>query len=208
MMRKVTLALAVVSAVLSTQASAELFGFAMGRSANVANYTNLSVEGGIQVGDVDFYGARATFKLSDQLAAYGDFGIADFDYGYGYDDDGFAFGGGVIYSLLGLLPDVDTAVKGGFHLASGDHVDYSAFSVRGLISGDVPTQNVTMNWYGSLGLEFINYDFDFCNYCDDSDTELAFGGGVVLPIGPGEAYGGLEYIDDMMLAVGYRVGLQ
>lgn len=208
-MKKVTLALAVAVALASSQVSAELFSVASGRSANVANYSQLSVEGGVQVGDLDFYGARGTFKLSDRLAAYGDLGIADFDYG----DDGFAFGGGVVYTLSGLMSGVDTAVNGSFHLASGDDVDYTAFAVRGLFSGDIPTQDVTMNWYASLGLEFLSYEAEVCGFgscvsADDSDTELAFGGGVVLPIGPGEAYGGLEYVDDMMLAVGYRVGLQ
>ncbi|MDO6460001.1 hypothetical protein Q4485_04780 [Granulosicoccaceae sp. 1_MG-2023] len=213
-MKKLALALAVSGAIMSSTASAEVFGFAFGRSANVANYTNLSVEGGIQVGDLDFYGARATYKLNQQLAVYGDLGLADYDFN---GDDGFAFGGGLIYTLDGVLPEIDTALNGSFHMSSGDYVDFTAFSVRAVFSDDIPTQNVTMNWYGSVGLEYLSADVDVCDVygvnfgrCtySDSDTELAFGGGVVLPLGPGEAYGGLEYVDDMMLAVGYRVGLQ
>ena len=208
-MRKVTLAVVITAALASSQASAELFAVAQARSANVANYAPMSAEAGIQVGDLDFYGARGTFKLNDNMAVYGDLGIADFDYG----DDGFAFGGGLIYAIPGVLEGIHTAVNGSFHMASADHVDYTAFAIRGLFSGDIPTQDVTMNWYGSVGLEFLSYEVEYCSFgscrsADDSDTELAFGGGVVLPIGPGEAYGGLEYVDDMMLAVGYRVGLQ
>lgn len=207
-MKKTTLVLAMTGVMVSGHASAEALGFAFGRSANVANYAGLSVEGAAQVGDLDTLGARATVKINDRAAVYGDFGIADFDYG----DDGLTLGGGLIYSIPGLLPDLDTALTGSFHYASGDDIDWNNIALRGVVSGDVPTRDVTLTWYGNVGLDVISWDADnLCNGngCgDDSDTEVALGGGVILPVGPGEAYGGLEYIDDVLLAVGYRVGLQ
>ena len=207
-MNKTVPLIAFAGVLLSHQASAELLGFALGRSTNVANYSDLSVEGAAQVGDLDTLGARATCRLNERAALYGDLGIADFDYA----DDGIAFGGGLIYAIPGLLPDLDTALTGSFHYAAADDIDWNNIALRGVVSGEVPTRDVTLTWYGTVGLDVISWDADIdCNGygCgDDSDTEVALGGGVILPVGPGEAYGGLEYIDDMLLAVGYRVGLQ
>ncbi len=39
---------------------------------------------------------------------------------------------------------------------------------------------------------------------ENNDSEIGIGGGVYMPLGPGEIYVGVENIDDMFVGVGYR----
>jgi len=43
---------------------------------------------------------------------------------------------------------------------------------------------------------------------DDTENELGFGGGVVLPVGPGEAYAGVDLIDELQFGLGFRYFVQ
>ena len=43
---------------------------------------------------------------------------------------------------------------------------------------------------------------------DDSETELGFGGGIVIPNASGEFYLGIDIIDEMIFGGGFRYFLQ
>ena len=188
---------------------AEYLGLPYGNSANVADQGNLAVEGGIQLGDLDNFIARASLKMSDQLSVYGDLGFTDVDSNVrGYDSDsGLNFGAGAVLSLGPLAEGMEFGVLGSLHLATTDDFDWTGFAVRGIASGQLAVENLEAQWYGSAGIEFLSVSVDGCGRCDADDTELAFGGGIIYPIGPGEAFGGIDYVDDFTLGGGYRINL-
>lgn len=84
--------LALATAVLSVNASAEILGLMHGRSANPASMSQLSAEAGLIIGgDLDSCGVRLNYVLSDRMSVYGDLVLTDAG---GFNGDGFGFGGG------------------------------------------------------------------------------------------------------------------
>ena len=196
-------------------AHAELFGLLNGRSADPSNLTPLSVEGGIVTGgDFQTFGARVNYVVSPQLTVFGDFGLSEADAGIGSDADGNSFGGGVFFFLgqQQFLPQFDIAAKLSYHLASlefgGTDVDYNNLSIEGLLSSSEPFTEGGLKWYANAGINRIDADIDFVGFNSESDTELLLGGGVTLPLGPGEAYGGIDLIDSIQFGAGYRFFVQ
>lgn len=208
--------LAVSSALITANANAEALGFSYGRSANVSDYSQVSLEGALQVGETDIYGGRLTAKLANNLAVYGDLGFISLDERYA--DDGTTLGAGLAYEIEKLIPNLDTAINVSYHSASFDDridYDYSDFAIKGLISGNLAVEGAShpVTWYASAGLEFLSVEAKSCvnvfgnQGCiksDDDDTELAFGGGVIAGLNKGEIYVGGEYVDGFSLAAGYR----
>lgn len=191
----VGLALLLVSGV----ASAEYLGFSNGRTADLTRLPDLSVEGGFSTGDfgvADYQniGLRVNYRLSPGLMFFGDLAMSEVGRA-----DGTALGLGVFYSLEGIFENLDAAVKGGFHKS-----DYGRFygeldtlSVEFLISGLSPLTSSGMMWFANIGLHRSDGG-------RSSETDLLLGGGLVLPLSTGEAYLGLDLIDEMVVGLGYR----
>ncbi len=190
-----------------THAHAEYLGLPYGRSADISSHAELAVEGGVQLGDIDNFMARASLKLNDRLSLYGDLGFSDADHSVG-SDSGVSFGGGAVFGLGQLAEGVDFGGLASLHLASTGDLDWTDLAFRVIASGELPVQDIKAAWYGSLGIEFLDVSVDNCRICDADDTEFAFGGGIIYPIGPGEAYGGLDYVDDLTIGGGYRISLR
>jgi len=211
---------------ISVSAQADIFGSPSGRSANPANNPDLSIEGSFNTsGDYQNIGARVNYQATDVLTVYGDFGLSEFN-NFGADVDGNAFGLGIFYYLPDLsdsmqaLNTMDVAVQASFHSAalelnSDFDVDYSVLAAALLVSPkEAFNPDNGMNWYANFGLSRIATDVSFRNTGlnfggSNSDIELQIGAGVYLPgVGPGTAYAGIDFIDEIIFGIGYRYGFQ
>lgn len=201
---------------ISVSAQAEWWGAPSGRSANPANNPDMSVEGAFSTsGDYQNIGARFNYTLNESMTIYGDFGLGDFI------DDGTSFGAGLYYYLPSLsksasfLGRYDFAAQGSYHQLSGDF-GVSALSLAMLVSPKIPLIPANgLNWYGNVGLTRLSvdlpgYNFGFGRIGGGSvtSTEIQIGGGVYMPVGPGSVYAGVDMIDEFILGIGYRFGIQ
>lgn len=205
---------ATLAALSAGSAHAELFGLLNGRSADPASIAPLSVEGGIVTGgDFQNIGARVNYQVSPQLTVFGDFGLAEVDAGFGVEPDGNAFGAGLFFFLgdQQFLPQFDIAGKISYHVANlefrSTDFDYNVLSIEGLLSSPEPLTAGGLRWYTNAGFNRLDTDVDTERGGDD-DTELLLGGGVILPLGPGEVYGGVDLIDEIQFGAGYRYVVQ
>ena len=202
---KVLLTIAGVSgACVSAPALAEMFGLLNGRSADVSRMSDTSVEAGAIFGDVrdadyEHFGARFNYKINPTIMAYGDLGNSEAS-----DADGLAFGVGAFIQMDGVLTARDFAVHASVHrakLEAGNFDDsFTSITVEALITGRDPFgASGNMFWNSSIGLNRLSGG-------SDSDTELTFSGGVVLPVASqsGEFYASILYIDDISFGGGYR----
>lgn len=208
-MKKILSLLVVLPALIFTQpVLAEAIGLPYARSSNVETHEYLTVEAGVQLGWFDNYVARATMRVGDKLSVYGDLGLYSLSWGYGYGSEtGLSFGAGGLYSLGQFVEDIDIGILSSFHYGSTDHFSTTDLAFRGQASTEIPTANAVLTLYGSVGLEFLNREYDNCNnYCDFSYTKFVLGGGAVYPVGPGEAFASLELVDGASLGFGYRMG--
>jgi len=189
---------------ISTPALSETLGLLNGRSADVSRMTDRSVEvgaifGDVRDGDYEHFGARFNYKVNPTMMAYGDLGNTDVE-----DADGLAFGLGAFFQMDGVLTGNDFAIHGSVHRVKLERDRFedtvTSITVEALITGKEPIgASGSMFWNSSVGLNRISGD-------GDSDTELTFSGGVVLPNAAqsGEFYAGILYVDDMAFGAGYR----
>ena len=185
----------------STSAFAEFFGMPNGRSANIASQADRSVEVGFVTGDFgensyQHFGGRFNFKFSPEAILYVDAGNSEIE-----DFDGMVLGVGMFYQIEGLVSGFDTAIRAGYH--TGDvkrtgffDVDVSQINLEAIISGTNVGQS-DFGWYANLGVHKAELG-------DDDETEIGFGGGVVLPLTIGEFYFGADLIDELIFGGGIR----
>ena len=196
---------------LASTASAQLLGVDTARSANVSEYSQYSIEGAVELGEADLFGARAGMNVGNGLAVFGNLGLLGID---GADSE-LAYGGGVIYEIEQLIEGFDTAITGSFHRVSYDagynsDVTFSSLTVRGLVSAPLDVEfNYPLTWYASAGFERLTAKFEACflGNCaneSNSDIEVAFGGGVIADIEQGEVFVGADYVDGFTVTAGYR----
>lgn len=202
---------AIVSvAVLSSTVHAEYLGLIPGREANPAKTTDLTVELGFvsgDLGDVDYQNiaARVNYRLSPEVVLTGTAGIAEFA-----QTDGVPLGIGVSYHLSNqrISEKVELAGRASYHF--GDFSlrdlegDLTSLALEVLVSGAKPLMDNGLAWYSNVGYHRITVDFGR----SDSTNELGIGAGLVLPTGLGEAYFGVEHIDEMSFGLGIRYFVQ
>ena len=187
---------------ISSQVSAGLLGTVNGRTADFTRMPDLSVEGFFNFGDfddVDYQnlGARVNYRLSPGVILHGDVGLTEIG-----NFDTLTFGFGAFYALTGLFENIDAAVKGSFHTGDFDDAgDVDVLELEFLFSGTEPIMANGLMWYANIGLHRLDFGVS-------SDTELGLGGGVVLPVALGEAYAGIDLIDELTFGIGYRYFFQ
>jgi hypothetical protein len=199
-----------VLGLLAAPLQADVFGLANGRSANMDNMADMSIEAGTTLeSDLTTYGLRFNYKLSPDMMVFGDLGLSEFG-----SADGMSFGAGVYYQLRGtsLLENTDTAVKLSYHSANLEidgctsnaffDCDFSASSlaIEGLISGDQLAET-QFGWYGNVGIHMIDVG-------SADDTEFGFGFGITGDTSFGQFYAGIDMIDELFLVGGVRYHLQ
>jgi len=183
-------------------AHAEFFGLINGRTADVANAPERSIEAGAVFGeffeaDYTHFGLRYNHKTSPELMVFANLGMSEAG-----NEDGLAFGIGAFYQLQGVLTNQDLAIKGVFNRADGDNDDLNGISLEALISGrEGIGARGDMGWYGNVGLHRFSAD-------GGSETEIGFGGGFIIPTDTGEFYAGIDLIEDITFGAGFRYYLQ
>lgn len=203
-----TLVLAV--SLLATNAHAEFFGLPNGRSASPDMLSDLSVELGFVTGDLgttDYqnFGARVNYRISPEIVFIGDIGASEFG-----QADGTPVGLGILYHLSRqrISQSVDIAAKVSYHSGeykvSGVKLDLTGLSFEALFSGRQPLTASGLGWYGNFGFHRLTVELD----SSDSSNEIGFGGGFTLPTGSGEAYVGVDLIDELTFGLGFRYFVQ
>jgi len=170
-------------------ALAEYFGLIHGRSSSG--------------NDISYFGVRFNSRVAPRLVVFGDAGTSEFG-----NADGMAFGLGMTFELTNqriLLPSLDIAFKGAYHVANfnlaNQTFNVEGFSIDLLVSG-IATEGV--GGYANFGYHHLEFELGGAQ----RTSELGFGAGLLVPIGPGEAYAGFEFIDEVTLGAGYRYFIQ
>ena len=97
-----------------TSASAGYFGLPIGRTADLGNGPDVTLEAGLttgEIGEADYEhtGVRLNYRLDPTLTLFGDFGRSSVG-----KPDGTSIGFGLHYAVEGLLPDHDTSVRAAY----------------------------------------------------------------------------------------------
>lgn len=203
-------------AVASAPVSAEYFGLLNGRSADLSQLADTSVEVGFITGDIEIgdfekdgyqqIGGRLNYRLQPELMLLADIGQSE----YG-DDDGITYGIGAFYQMGGVFTSVDFAVKGSFHTGSldvegaDDDADVQNIGIEGLFSSRDPIGESQLRWYANAGLHRLKAEF---LNASESDTGFGFGGGVFSDTANGQFYAGADLIGELTFGLGYRHYLQ
>jgi hypothetical protein len=183
----------------SSVAKAEYLGLMHGRSADVARMPSLSADVGIAFADdYQLLGARINYKLTPIFMVYGSMGFSEQG-----RSDGIPVGVGALYTLEGLVSGIDVGLKASYHRASFEvvGVDFDISNLALELIGSTQKgygANGNIDFYGNIGLQRRSSDFSF------DDTELSFGGGAIMPVGPGEVFVGVDIIDEAMFGGGFR----
>lgn len=200
------LALSLLS--LSGHSRAEYFGLMSGRSADVSTMPDKSIDAGFVTGDFaeigyQHFGARFNFRVSPISMLYLDGGQSELEE-EGDSVDGITFGVGFVYQLEGVMQNNDVALKGSYHSAKLEEdraeVEGNVLAIEVLFSGG-SLGTSQLNWYANIGMH--KFDFDLYD-----ETEIGFGGGVVMPISFGEFFAGIDIIDETTFGFGARYFLQ
>ena len=182
----------------SSLLQAEILGSPNGRSADFTRLPDLSLELHFNTGDFDVLdyqnlGLRANYRFSPGIMLFGDIGLSEVG-----SEDAVSLGFGVFYQLNGIFENIDAAVKGSYHVGDFNRfVDLDILALEFLISGVDPISSNGLMWYANAGIHRLDAGFT-------SDTEFGIGGGVVLPVSSGEAYIGIDLIDELIFGIGYR----
>jgi len=212
-MKKFVFVFIAMFSLFAQSATADFLGLGNGRSANLDNMANMSVEGGINLfSGGRLFGTRANFKASDDLLLFGDIGM------YSIGADGLAFGGGAYYQLrsVTLLENTDFGVRGAYHIAqlddSGFDLDYSEIAIDAVISGD-KLGDTELGWYANAGMHILSIETPRVNVLGFSaggtvnSNKIALAGGIVGPLSFGEYFAGIEIIDGTQFVAGIRYNL-
>ena len=184
-------------------ANAEIFGLLNGRSAAPPTWQT-AVEAGAEFSDdVLQLAVRGNYALNPTLTAFANLGFIDFDDG----GDGFQIGGGAFLHLTEqrVVPNLDVAIKPSVGFADVDGGNVLTLAGEALVSGREPLGGGSLGWYANVGLGLFRADPD--NGSSDTDLEPILGGGITLPVGTGTFYAGIDFIDEIGIGAGFRVGL-
>lgn len=187
---------------MATYAHGQQFGVPVATDASPAVGGSFSASGGIVLGDnINLYGGRFTFNMTDELSLFGDAGLVDAD----NLDMGFGVQGGALFRLP-EFPDIPLGfgVRGTFSygtISDDVDLDFMALNVMGLASFTIDEM---FSVYGVLGLAYIRTEVSFRGFSStDSDTEPAIGVGVLANFTPEiSAYAEFIHIDDPWIGIG------
>jgi hypothetical protein len=170
-----------------------------GKLADVQHLPAQSIEGKIEfvTGDSDLttYGGRFNLKYSEKLLLTGTLAAVSAD-----SDDGTLYGVGAQYVIDGVLETMDFATFGSYQRISGDG-DANLLTIGAVASSRDPIgANKNLYWYGNLFIARASGD--------GSETDLGFGGGLVMPTASGEWFGGIDIVEDPIIGFGFRYFLK
>ena len=170
----------------------------------------MSVEVGyVNEGDFSNLSGRFIYQYSPLVSVYGDFGTLE-----RASDEGTAFGLGATFYLAKqrFMPVLDVGVRASYHLASvdngisgGTESDISDMAVAVHFGSKEPFFSYGLKWYGVVSYHRYSVESSIGTQSfDSSSSDVGLGAGVYMPLGSGEAYVGLENLDEMYFGIGYR----
>lgn len=192
----------IVTVVITLFCSNALAGLAVnGRLAHVQHLPAQSVEGKIEFvtgnDDLTTYGGRFNLKYSEKMLLTATLARVSAD-----SDDGTLFGIGGQYVVEGVLATMDFATFGSYQRLSGDDDGINLITVGAMASSQQPIgANKNIFWYGNLFISRASGN-------GNSDTEIGFGGGLIMPSPSGEWFSGIDIVDDPVLGFGFRYFLK
>ena len=192
---------------MATYAHGQQFGVPIATDASPALAGTFDVSGGIVLGkyersDINLYGGRFTFNLTDELSLFGDAGLVDPDWW----DMGFGVQGGALFRLP-EFPDVpmDFGVRGtlGYSKNSRSRADLDVITINaaGLASYTIDDM---FSVYGVLGLAYIRAEVSEGRFSSsNSETEPVVGVGVLANFTPElSAYAEFVHIESAWIGLG------
>ncbi len=190
----------------SLPASADINGFLNGRPSDPGGLPPLSIEVGIQdLGFARSIGARINFPVGGNITGFANLATIDYDFS---DVDGFSVGGGAFIHLPNqrISDAIDIAMKPTLNYFTVEGTfferDIITAGFEFAVSGKEPIASTSLNWFANAGIAVLINDG---TGNDDTDFEPIIGGGLYMPLGPGQFYFGAELFDgDFDPGVGYR----
>lgn len=186
---------------------AEFFGMLSGRSADLSSMPDVSVEGGYLNGklvelDYTSFGSRLNYRVSPEMMVH--FDGAQVELGVA---DGNAFGFGVFYQLKDILESSDVTLKASYHSVKvendrGEEGEGKIMAIQALFSGKASSSS-ELSWYANIGMHRMELEDD-----GEKENEVGFGGGLIMPTSFGEAFAGVDVIDETVFGIGFRYFLQ
>lgn len=170
-----------------------------GKLANVEYLPVQSVEGKVEFftggDDLTTYGGRFNLKHSDKLLLTATLARVSAN-----SDDGTLYGFGGQYTVDGVLSTMDFATFGSYQRLSADD-GINLFTVGAIASSREPIgANKNIFWYSNVFIARANGA--------TSETDIGFGGGLIMPSVSGEWFTGIDIIDDPVVGFGFRYFLK
>ena len=196
------LIVAVVMVCAGPMAMAQVLDLQTGRTADLPNEPPVSVEAGTVIGDVDYNGLRANFKVADKLLLMAGFGSAN------VDEHNLAVGADAMYQI-GDDPSLPVALKFGVAFLPDAESDVTELSLVAIISGAITEK---FSWYASGGVIWVDLENSESGEGED-DFAPTIGAGLQRVFsGTLELYAGIDamfgdFYDDVVAGAGLRMNL-
>lgn len=204
--RTAAVLLLVILGLPSSGAMAEYLGLIGGREATFSKSTDVTIDLGFVSGDLgslDYQNiaARINYRYTPTLLISGTVGVSE----YGRAD-GVPLGIGVMYHLSKqrISPAIELAARANYSV--GDYSvdqrdgDLRNLTLEAVVSGANPLMANGLTWYTNVGFHRTTVDFGD----RDSANALGLGAGLVLPNDFGEAFIGVEHIEQLAVGLGIR----
>ena len=151
---------------LAGLAPAQMVGLPLMDTATSRDAGSLEITPGVVCGnDMDFYGARATVTVVDDLRVFFDLGRVDINNG----DANFGLQGGALYSLP-QNDVVDLGVRGALYYVNTDFLALTGLNTMLVFSDELLLDNLYL--YGGAGFDLGYKSVDTSWGASSSKTEL------------------------------------
>ena len=202
--------LALCTLLSGTSATAEPFGLPNGRAANPGSLYVFSIEGGFVGGrfvgaGYQHFGLRVNYRLGQRYTVYGDLSLRS-ELGDGGSEIGMGVGHPVGIGVYIYSGRQNMAFKFSFHRGSFDgnsivETDYEVGNIEALFNFQLIDSGLSL--YGNFGLQKIKAEFG--RFGDNNGFGLGVGTGLMLPVGAGIAYAGVDLSTaSIQYSIGYR----
>ncbi len=201
-MKTLVAGLFVVGMACSQAGFSQMVGLPVMDTASPRDQGNLEVTPGVMLGrDMDFYGARATVSVIDDLRLFFDLGqvdLTDADSGYGAQ-------GGALYSLA-RNDLVDLGIRGAVYYAGTDSPGLTGANGMLVFSDETLLDHLFL--YGGAGLDVVYKSIDTSWGSSSSQTEInpAFSLGLSYQFSDSfSLFAEANYVDGLYAGIGLSI---
>lgn len=209
---------------MSQTAHAGFMGAVEGRSSGLGNQSGIAVELNANSFGEEFQwvGLRASYKVGDSFVVFADVSKLEASAvplaeNFNADYEGQAFGGGFIFQAPMVMAGIQASITGSYHtgklpdvtsvfldgVPTETELELKSMSAKFLLSPAEPLLSNGLNVYVALGYSRVETAVAGPKPLEFENLAGFTGGvGLVLPLGFGDAYLGVESIDGDRLAGG------